>query len=159
RRPSRAVGARLPGATPVLNVAAMLVEMARRQPDAGALIDGARRLTFRGLDAESDRLARGLAQLGVRRGTRATLMVPPSLEFYALTFALFKLGAAVVLIDPGMGLRNLGTCLAEAEPEAFVGVPKAHLACMVLRWAKKTLRIRVTVGGWAVGPMASLDHV
>ena len=36
------------------------------------------------------------------------------------------------LIDPGMGVRNLGRCLAEAEPEAFVGVAKAHAARRVL---------------------------
>ena len=31
-----------------------------------------------------------------------------------------------VLIDPGMGIRNLGRCLAEAEPEAFIGIPRAR---------------------------------
>ena len=51
-------------------------------------------------------------------------MTPPSLDFYALTFALFKAGAVVVLIDPGMGLKRLGVCLREVEPEAFIGVPK-----------------------------------
>ena len=68
------------------------------------------------------------------RGMRVVVMVPPSLEFYTLTFALFKLGAVVVLIDPGMGVRNLGKCLAEAQPEAFVGVAKAHLARVLLGW-------------------------
>jgi acyl-CoA synthetase (AMP-forming)/AMP-acid ligase II len=140
-------------APPVLNIAAPLAEMARRQPETTALIEGGRRLSFHDLDAESDRLARGLLRAGVTRGTRAVLMVPPGLEFYALTFALFKLGAVVVLIDPGMGIRNLGACLAEAEPEAFLGVARAHLARMVLRWAKKTVRFRVLVGGgWLGGP-------
>ena len=55
-------------------------------------------------------------------------MVPPSPDFFALTFALFKVGAVPVLIDPGMGVQNLGKCLAEAEPEAFIGIPKAHAA-------------------------------
>src|SRR5262249_19611641 len=88
---------------------------------------------------------------GITRGTRTVLMVPPGLDFFALTFALFKLGAVIVLIDPGMGRRNLGVCLAEAEPEAFVGVPKAHLARVLLGWARPTLRQWVTVGprfGW-----------
>src|SRR5262249_50621888 len=112
RRPRPAPGARLPAtapadamtAPPALNVAAPLAEMARRQPDVPALIEPRRRerrWTYRELDAESDRLARGLARLGLARGTRAVLMVPPGLEFYGLTFALFKLGAVVVLIDPG----------------------------------------------------------
>jgi acyl-CoA synthetase (AMP-forming)/AMP-acid ligase II len=149
-----------------VNIAAGLVEMAQRQPDVPAIIRpwgthretprGERRWTFRDLDADSDRLARGLLRLGVRRGMRTVLMVPPSEEFFALTFALFKLGAVVVLIDPGMGVKNLGVCLGEAEPEAFIGVPKAHLARVLLGWAKKSIRLCVTVGprllwgGWTL---------
>ncbi len=110
-----------------------------------------RHLTYQELDRESDILARGLQHLGITRGTRTVLMVPPGLEFFALTFALFKLGAVIVLIDPGMGLKNLSVCLSEAEPEAFIGGPKAHLARVLLRWARSTLRQWVTVGprlGW-----------
>jgi acyl-CoA synthetase (AMP-forming)/AMP-acid ligase II len=79
-------------------------------------------------------------------------MATPSLEFFTLTFALFKAGAVPVLIDPGMGTRNLGVCLREAQPEAFVGVPKAHLARVLFGWARETLRALVTVGprlGWS----------
>ena len=53
-----------------------------------------------------------------------------------------------VLIDPGMGVRNLGRCLAEAEPEAFIGIAKAHLARRLLGWARKTIRTTVNVGRW-----------
>ncbi|HQG29338.1 MAG TPA: AMP-binding protein, partial [Candidatus Ozemobacteraceae bacterium] len=67
-------------------------------------------LTFRQLEEESNRYARGLQKLGVRRGMRTALMLTPSLEFFAVTFALFKLGAVVVLIDPGIGIHNLGKC-------------------------------------------------
>jgi acyl-CoA synthetase (AMP-forming)/AMP-acid ligase II len=139
------------------NIAAAVPTQARLQPDTAALIEPrgkskARRWSFAELDHESDVLARGLQHLGITRGTRTVLMVPPSLEFYGLTFALFKLGAVVVLIDPGMGIGNLGVCLAEAEPEAFIGVTKAHLARVLLGWGKPTLRAWVTVGprlGWS----------
>src|SRR5690606_22263013 len=104
------------------------------------------RVTFARLNEDSDRLARGLLQLGLSRGMRTVLMVPPSYEFFAVTFALFKLGAVVVLIDPGMGIKNLGLCLAEAEPEAFIGVTKAQIARILLGWGKKTIRYRVTAG-------------
>src|SRR5262249_53085325 len=133
-----------------VNIAATLVDRARRQPDAVALIEATSGTgwTFRQLDDESDRLARGLARMGLTRGTRAVLMQPPSLPFYALTFALFKLGAVVVLIDPGLGVRNLGVCLAEAQPEAFLGVSKAHLARVLLGWGRRTIRHRVSTDGW-----------
>lgn len=139
-----------------VNVATHLPALAARQPDTLAVLcpqgrDAAgkqtyARWTFKELDQQSDALAWGLDRLGVRRGVRTVLMVNPSLEFFALTFALFKIGAVPVLVDPGMGVRNLGRCLAEAEPEAFIGIPKAHIARLVLGWARKSLGILVTVG-------------
>lgn len=140
-----------------VNVASHLAAMAVADPDRPAVyFPRGRRdspadcehLTFRQLHDWSDRLARGLEAVGVRRGTRTALMVPPSLDFFALTFALFKVAAVPVLIDPGMGVRNLGICLAEAEPEAFIGVPKAHLARRLLGWGRRTIRTTVAVGGW-----------
>src|SRR5262249_24056228 len=84
------------------------------------------------------------------RGVRTVLMVKPSLEFFALTFALFKIGAVPVFVDPGMGIRHLGRCLHEAEPEAFIGIPRAHLARLLFGWARRTIRHVVTVGGPAL---------
>lgn len=85
-------------------------------------------------------------------------MVPPSIEFVALTFALFRAGAVIVLIDPGIGPANMGACLEESRPEAFIGVPKAHLARLVLGWAKKSLRLSITVGNnWLWGGLNLSD--
>ena len=133
--------------------------MAQRQPHRAAVIypqgrDAEGRVsythyTFRQLDAVSDQLAHGFRALGLRRGMHTALLVPPSLDFFALTFALFKLGAVPVLIDPGIGARNLGKGLAEAAPEAFIGIGKAHTARVVLGWARSSVRIRVTVGARA----------
>src|SRR5947209_897281 len=107
---------------PSLNIAAHLPALAAREPYRPAVVfpegrDASGRVaytrfTFRQLDDESNRLAAGLETLGIGRGTRTVLMVKPSLEFFALTFALFKAGAVPVLVDPGMGIRNLKQCLA-----------------------------------------------
>jgi len=133
-----------------VNVATHLADLAAREPDRPAVHMPHRgdyqTLTFAELDRLSGELARGLHSIGVRRGVRTVLMVGPSLDFFALTFALFKVGAVPVLIDPGMGVRDLGKCLAEATPEAFVGIPKAHVARRVLRWARDTIRVTVTTG-------------
>ncbi len=153
----------------LINVAAHLPAMARSHPDRPAVIfpesrDRAGRvaythLTFRQLDEESDRLARGLEHVGVRRGVRTVLMVTPSLDFFALTFALFKVGAVLVMVDPGMGVRNLKACLAEAEPEAFIGVPKAHVARKLLGWGRGSIRCNVTVGRRLFWGGTTLDNV
>jgi acyl-CoA synthetase (AMP-forming)/AMP-acid ligase II len=144
-----------------VNIAAHLPEMARRQPDTPAIIfpRGNRRLTFRELDALSDRIAHGLVRHGIGRGVRTVLMVTPGPEFFALTFALFKVGAVPVLIDPGLGVRNLKSCIAEADPLAFIGIPKAHIARLICGWGKGTLRTLVTVGprlGWGGTTLAAL---
>lgn len=142
--------------TAFLNIASHLPAMAAKLPHRLAVVFPAGRdrqgrvaythYTFRQLDEASDRLARGLTSIGVGRGVRTVLMVKPSLDFFALTFALFKAGAVPVLVDPGMGVKNLGQCLAEAEPEAFIGIPRAHAARLVLGWARRTIRTVVTVG-------------
>jgi acyl-CoA synthetase (AMP-forming)/AMP-acid ligase II len=151
------------------NVAAHLPEMARLQPDAAAIYiphghagqqqTSYAQYTFAELDRQSSRMAAALDALGIRRGVRTVLMVPPDFEFFALTFALFKIGAVPVLVDPGMGVKNLKTCLAEAQPEAFIGIPKAHLARVLLGWGKPTVKTLLTVGrrfGWGG---ATLDKV
>src|SRR6185437_16390537 len=102
-----------PPAHTSVNIAAPLVAVAQAQPQTLAIAQPFgrdrhgriryRHYTYRELNAESDALARGFEQIGIRRGMRTVLMVTPSLEFFALTFALFKVGAVIVLIDPGMG--------------------------------------------------------
>ena len=146
---------------PTVNIASHLKDMARHHPDQLAVLfpssrDGTGRteyssFTYKKLDEQSDFLAAGLDDIGIGRGVKTVLMVPPSLEFFSLTFALFKVGAVPVLVDPGIGIKNLGKCLAEAEPEAFIGITKAHVARLLFGWAKKSLKQLVTVGrrfGW-----------
>lgn len=148
-------------AEPGANIAMLLTAMARRYPELPAVIcarphgaSGASAppmLTLRELDEESDLLARGLARIDVGPGVRAALMVPPGIEFFALTFALFKAGAVPVLIDPGIGLARLKRCLADSAPAAFIGIPKAQWARLVLRWGAGSVRTAVSVGGTIPG--------
>lgn len=92
-------------------------------------------VTYSALNQLSDEYAHGLIEYGIGRGVRSALMLTPGLDFFALFFALFKAGAVPVLIDPGIGIKPLKSCLAEAQPEAFIGVTKAQVARSVLGWA------------------------
>jgi acyl-CoA synthetase (AMP-forming)/AMP-acid ligase II len=141
---------------PDANIATALAEMAARRPEAPAVREPVGRdrsgeieyetWTYKDLDAEVDRLCHGLTRVGLERGMRTALMVPPSRDFFALAFALFRIGAVPVLIDPGIGRKLLRRCLDEASPEAFIGTAKAHLARILHDLAKGTVRLRVTVG-------------
>ncbi|MCM2265704.1 MAG: fatty acid CoA ligase family protein [Desulfuromonadales bacterium] len=145
----------------IVNISLPLTEMARLQPETPAIIfpQEQRRLTFRELEQESQHIATGFDRIGIARGMRVALLVPPSPELFAITFALFKVGAVPVFIDPGIGARNMKGCLADAAPEAFIGIPKAHAARRMLGWGRATLHILVTVGGgrfWGGTPFAEL---
>jgi acyl-CoA synthetase (AMP-forming)/AMP-acid ligase II len=148
-------------AEPRWNLAWQLREVAQRRPFQRAVVCAAGRdragrarythSTFAQLEAESDALARGFGRIGIRRGMRVVLMVPPGLDFFAAAFALFKVGAVLVLVDPGIGRKSLGICLAEAEPHAFIGVPLSHAARIALGWARRSIHVLVTAGrrwGW-----------
>src|SRR5207237_3484638 len=103
-------------------------------------------VTFKQLDDDSNLLADGLASIGAKSGSRLVLMVPPSIDFISLVFAMFKAGVVTVLIDPGMGRRNLIRCLAECEPEGFIDVPLAQAVRTLLRFRFPKARYNVTVG-------------
>ncbi|MCH1928951.1 fatty acid CoA ligase family protein [Shewanella sp. A25] len=108
-------------------------------------------LDFISLDKQSDVIAFALEAYGLKRGMKAVLMVTPSLDFFALTFALFKAGIIPVLVDPGMGIKNLKQCFIEAAPDAFIGIPKAHIARRLFGWAKGTAKHLINVDGGKVG--------
>lgn len=149
--------------TTSVNISLPLSEMALLHPDNAAIIfpEKGRTLTFRELDLWSSRLAAGFEKAGISRGVRTALLVPPSPELFAITFALFKAGAIPVFIDPGIGARNMKGCLAEAAPAAFIGIPKAHVARRLLRWGSATLKIFITVNGgrfWGGIPLREVEH-
>jgi acyl-CoA synthetase (AMP-forming)/AMP-acid ligase II len=138
------------------NIAERLGEFAARFPHERAVVFPAGRdraghvayaqLTFAELDQESDRLARGLCEIGVTAGTRIVLMVRPGREFIALTYALLKAGAVTILIDPGMGRSNIFRCLQEVEPEGFIAIPFVHVVRRLRSRLFPRARFNVTVG-------------
>ena len=138
------------------NIAHTLVQSAFTAPEQIAIRQPRRLgqprqdISFHQLNTLSDVLAAGLAAHGFDRNDRVVLMVRPSIAFFALVFALFKRGAIPVLIDPGIPLRALRSCLAEVQPQAMIGVPLAQLARWLLRWTPRAKRF-VTLGyplGW-----------
>ncbi len=155
-------------ATERINIARRLTETAARMPDALAVVVPRKRragrrqydtLTFRQLEDETNRLANGLRAAGLQPGMRIALLVRPGSEFIALVFALFKAGAVIVLVDPGMGRRNLLRCLADVAPQGFVAIPLAHVIRTLFRRRFPLARLNVTVGRRLFWDGLTLDQV
>ncbi|WP_456387275.1 fatty acid CoA ligase family protein [Desulfolithobacter sp.] len=133
------------------NIAGALVRVAADRGDKTGLVvprgNGRyRSWSFCELEQTARRYAAGLSGIGVGRGDRVMLMVRPSLEFYCLTFALFRLGAVVILIDPGMGWKNLLGCIGSVRPAVLVGIPPAQLLSRLFPGPFATVRSRICVG-------------
>jgi len=145
------------------NIGHCLTETAQRMPDVIAvaqplknqpkrLAHGAKfdydTISFADLEQQSNRIALGIQQLGIHPGVRMALMVPPGINFVAYVFGLFKAGVVIILIDPGMGRKNMIHCLAAARPEGIVGIPKAQLARTIFRSKFSGCKTNVVVDGF-----------
>ncbi|WDP86469.1 MAG: AMP-binding protein [Desulfobacter sp.] len=103
-------------------------------------------MTFTQLEKESDALAFGLERIGISRGMRTILMVTPGMEFFTTIFAMFKVGAVPVVVDPGMGIDRMLQCLEQSRPKAFIGIEKAHVLRSLRPGFFKSVKHWVTVG-------------
>jgi 2-furoate---CoA ligase len=75
-----------------LTVAELLERAALRRPDADAVVDGVRRLTYGELATRADALGAGFRRLGVGRGDRVLIVVRNRLEHVLAYWALQRIG-------------------------------------------------------------------
>ncbi len=147
-----------------VNVASSLRAWAELEPERAAVRVPAGRGAWRDtsyaeLERRSDDVARAFALAGVESGDRACVFVRPGAELIAIVYALFKLGAVPVLIDPGMGRRRLLASVARIAPRAFVGIPAAQAARTLFPRSFRSVELFVTVGrrlGWSGASLSSL---
>lgn len=151
------------------NIAQALEDMAHRAPFRPGIIFPAGRdtqgrarftqLTFQQLNALCDSYAHGLAGYGIRKGERVLMMVRPGVELIAVTFALLKIGAVPVLIDPGMGRKAFLQCVAETEPTTLIGISLAHILRIVFPKPFRTVTRLITAGRRLFWDGATLDEL
>ncbi|MFA6238705.1 MAG: fatty acid CoA ligase family protein [Bacteriovorax sp.] len=116
-------------------------------------------LSFKELEIMSNKFAYQLGKLGLKKGDRTLLFLRPSLDFSAMTFALFKLGVVPVFIDPGMGKKNLLKCIRESVPVALIAEKEIHLLKFLYKDVFKSVRMSVTNGKFTWGKMISLTKM
>lgn len=91
-----------------------------RYPDASAVSDPAATMTYRWLDSASRRLASWLAALGVGRGDRVILAVPPCVLVPALVYGCSRAGAVFVITGEQSPAATLIHLIEDAEPALLV---------------------------------------
>ncbi len=129
------------------NVGVMLKARAGEHPDRPALIFAAgSQASFAELDRMSDRFAAGFTAEGLAREERVLFLMRPSIEFYAALFGVIKMGAIPVLVDPGMGIKNVLKCIGEIAPKAMIALSAVHAVSKVVRGPFHNTGLRITAG-------------
>ena len=141
----------------LFDIADQVARTAEKFPDRIAVIEpdkvdksGKRtykKYTYSTLASDSLQVARGLMAMGIGKGTRIVAMTPPSYESCVITLALHKVGALIMMIDPSVGYKNVSERLGKIGPEAFVGIPIAHLARVVFGWGPRFPKQAIVING------------
>ncbi|MES1240862.1 MAG: amino acid adenylation domain-containing protein, partial [Acidobacteriota bacterium] len=110
-------------AVPALPLHRLFEEQARLRPDAVALDDGRRSLTYAGLDARADLLAGRLRALGVGPEVPVAFCLDRSIEAVETILAVLKAGGAYVPLDPSHPAERLGWMIADSGARVLVTAP------------------------------------
>lgn len=103
-----------------LTFARALSLRATSRPNDPFVVTRKRRMTFGEVEAESEALAASLGELGIGVGDRTALVLPGCPEFVVGTFALAKLGAVAVPLDPRLTPAELRYTLRNSGAECAI---------------------------------------
>ena len=132
------------------NVAIHLSQTAKNTPNQLALVCGAKvpsfpSLSFAELDQVVNRAVAELVKANIEHGDKTLLFVNPGPGLIIWAFALFRLGAIPVVIDPGMGIKSFLSCIKRTKPRAMVGISKAFWLARLLPGTFRCVKRRYLV--------------
>jgi len=109
--------------SPVPPIGTQVSALAARDPEAPAATCDGVTVTRAGLDAATNRLARGFASLGVGLGDYVTIVLPNSLHWVYSVLACWKLGAVPQPLSARLPDAELAALLELRRPALLVGRP------------------------------------
>jgi amino acid adenylation domain-containing protein len=115
----------------------LIEEQAQCTPEAVAILAGERRLTYREMNAQADRLADRLRAVGVARGARVAVCVERTPEMVVALLAVHKAGAAYIPLDPLYPKERIALVLEDASPTVLL--TQSSLLYAAPDWAGRTL--------------------
>ncbi len=135
---------------PKVPLFALLEEAAQKYADAPCTIFKGARITFREMNEITDRLAAGLAELGVKKGDRVGIFMPNTPQFVMAYFAILKVGGVVVATNPLYSGREIEHQVNDAGIEVMLVMsnfyniikqvqPKTKIRTVVVTNLKETL--------------------
>ncbi len=145
------------------NITDHLYGVAASNPEKAAFLHP-KNLSFGKLILEIDRYAEGFRANGIGQGTRTIVLIKPGIDLFAVTFALFRVGAIPVMIDPGMGLSRMVNALAGVKADAMVGIPQVLMLRTLFPKKLETIQYWFSTGfcwirkGFSLRKMSYVDQ-
>lgn len=96
----------------------------RRAPDVEALVGGGVRRTWREIEGRSNRAARVLRRLGIRKGDRVAIRAMNCPEWIEVFLGTLKTGGVAVPLNTRLGAEEVGRLVADAGATAVVTSPE-----------------------------------
>ena len=116
-------------------------------------------LTYRDLKLRSDALAASLAGMGIVKGDRVAIMLPNCPQYIIAAFAILRLGAVIVNINPSYTPRELLTILADSTPRVLITLDTLAPMARELRTQASVEHIVVTAIAEYSAAAAAPPHV
>jgi long-chain acyl-CoA synthetase len=135
---------------PKITLFDLLEEAAQKYPNSSCTIFKGARISYKEMSEITNRLAAGLADLGIKKGDRVGIFMPNTPQFVMAYFAIMKLGAVVVATNPLYSPREIEHQTNDAGIEVmlvmsnFYGLmkqvqPKTKIRTLVVTNLKETL--------------------
>ncbi len=115
--------------------------------------------TFSELEQRANNIAHFFKSYGITKNSKVLTFVKPTKDFSAIVFALFKLGATPIFIDPGMGKKNLLQAIEQISPEFMVAEPIVHLISFLYSKKFKSIKVSFNIGSLEFGKIKSLKNI
>lgn len=108
-----------------ITIGAQLRQNARRLPEGEAAVftDAQTRYTWNSLNAEVDRMAKGLMALGVRHGDHVAIWGTNVPVWLLTQLAVARIGAVLVTINPEWRQQELQYALSQSDTRVLVMIP------------------------------------
>ncbi|MFM0201509.1 AMP-binding protein [Paraburkholderia fungorum] len=103
-----------------LRVGDIVTHNAGHSPDAAALIEDDRVVSWRDLDLSTNRIANGLASLGLAKGTRIATVIRNGAAAVEMIFALAKAGVLAIPVNYGLTPAEVAVLLDDSLPNAII---------------------------------------
>jgi acyl-CoA synthetase (AMP-forming)/AMP-acid ligase II len=130
-----------------MRVEDFLRNTARRLPDKCALVADGVRMSYRQLDALSDRLAACLVREGIAPGDRVAIFMGNRPEAVVAIFAAQKAGAVFSPVNPSTKANKLGFILKNCEARAIVTEARlGPVAAEAIALSGPSVRLAIRVG-------------